>query len=456
MAKFKGHVAVVVGVVLASVAAAGQARAGAHAAVTPPPGMPIQHVIIIYQENHTFDNMLGAMCVQQSNRCNGAVSGLAGTTTIPLGAAADIVPPVDHSVTGQITATDGGKMDGFYKISGCTPATKYACYSTATPAEIPNLLSLATAYALSDNTFAQTPVMSWEQHLQLGSLSLDGFYGNNPVKNPSLTGGSGWGCISPDYAKWGPTKQWVPPCIPDQSGNGPRLVSPVPWVPNFYVDDMAANGISYNMYGALWDTGTSENIWCPSCMFASWELTNQRALTGKRPKDILTDISAGALPQVSFVTPTGQNSQHNTDSLTAGDNWIGSVVSAVQKSQYWSSTAIIIGYDDCGCFYDHVAPPAGMGMRTPLVIVSPYAKPGFVDTTQASFAPSELAFMEWVFGLPPLSATSADNTAYGWKDAFDFTQTPLPAVPMKTSVVPLASQRYVAEHPLSQQADPDS
>jgi len=256
--------------------------------------------------------------------------------------------------------------------------------------------------------------------------------------------------------QWGPSLIWVPPCVPDQSGKGPRKPSPVPWVPNFYVDDLAAHGISYGLYGAHYPTGKGDAIWCPGCMFASWEDTTQNTTTGKPSAAFLTDLKAGRLPQFSFVTPTPANSQHNNDSLTIGDNWIGSIVAAVQSSSYWASTAIVIAYDDCGCFYDHVAPPAGMGMRTPLVIVSPYAKAGYVDHAQASFAPSMDAFVEWVFGLPTLTPTTADKGAYPWRNAFDFTQKPLARASMTNTLVPEASVRFLATHPASQTPDADS
>ena len=84
--------------------------------------------------------------------------------------------------------------------------------------------------------------------------------------------------------------------------------------------------------------------------------------------------------------------------MLQGDNWIGSVVSAIQHGVQWRSTAIFITYDDCGCFYDHAAPPSGWGVRVPMVIVSPWAKPGHNDPRRASFS-SMLAFTEHIFGL---------------------------------------------------------
>jgi Phosphoesterase family len=87
---------------------------------------------------------------------------------------------------------------------------------------------------------------------------------------------------------------------------------------------------------------------------------NQHAASG-----FLTAAAAGTLPNLSIVTTTAKNSQHNNYSMPRGDNWIGQAVQAVMNGPDWASTAIFITYDDCGCFYDHVTPPPGMGIRVP-------------------------------------------------------------------------------------------
>jgi hypothetical protein len=101
---------------------------------------------------------------------------------------------------------------------------------------------------------------------------------------------------------------------------------------------------------------------------------------------IIADATDGALPNFSVVTPTAANSQHNEDLMDNGDNWLGRVIAAIQDGPQWANTAVFITYDDCGCFYDHVSPPKGLGIRVPMVIVSPYAKPGFTDSNVASFS----------------------------------------------------------------------
>jgi phospholipase C len=161
---------------------------------------------------------------------------------------------------------------------------------------------------------------------------------------------------------------------------------------------------------------------------------------------ILTDASAGTLPAVSMVTPISANSQHNGDSMIAGDNWLGQVVGALEAGPEWSSTAIFIAYDDCGCFYDHVAPPtADLGPRIPVVIVSPYAVPGHTDSTIATQA-SFLSFIEDTFALPPLGPNDAG--AYDYSGSFRYRSTqPTKPVPMSVTAVPASSLAEMAAHP---------
>ena len=113
--------------------------------------------------------------------------------------------------------------------------------------------------------------------------------------------------------------------------------------------------------------------------------------------------------------------------MIEGDNWVGKVVGAVMRNRReWNSTAIFLAWDDCGCFYDQVRPPLGQGIRLPMIMISPWAKPLFVDHTKATLA-SMLAFTEHVYGLPPLPG-GEDATAYDYLQSFDFSQQPQPPI----------------------------
>lgn len=441
---------------LAIASAAGASFVGGHAhGDTVPPApfpTPIQHVVIIYQENHSFDETLGQVCqdlVNGARRCDGATSGQIHTgQTIPLTRSPDIVPDVLHSTTAQAKAIDGGKMDGFDRITGCGGGG-YACYSQYYPDQIPNLAALARQFVISDRTFSQDSVPSWGGHLNLAAATLDGFDGNNPGGAP------GWGCDSSGTARWQatPTSPWitVKPCVPDQQGHGAAgATTPVQWVPTI-MDHLDAAGRTWNLYVAGKPTSGDKDGYgwaiCPT--FADCLYTSQ-AQHMKLPGSIVTDAAAGTLPNFSIVTPngpTGQTSQHNRMSMIRGDNWIGQIVQAIENGPQWSSTAIFITYDDCGCFYDHVPPPAGLGIRLPMVIVSPYAKVATTDHNVASTA-SMLAYAEHVLGVQALN--TRDGTAYDYSASFDYTQTVTPAAwagRMQQSVLPAASQQYLATHP---------
>ncbi len=431
------------------------ARASIDRASSIGPSSPIKHVVVIFQENHSFDETLGALCLSQrlpdgSPRCNGRARGLLPDgSKIKLTQEPDIVPSVEHDGLGQISAINGingFKMNNFPAIAGCGPPA-YACYTHFLPSQIPNLASLATKFVISDRTFELSRVPSWHAHMELGSGTLDGFAENpgvNPFPGTAGAGSPGWGCNSLRDAWWySPTQQKniaVPSCIPKPDGSGPYRSSPVKWVPTI-MDRMSAAGRSWRIYA---DNNTQSYLWgvCPTfadCLYSS-QINNMRVAS-----NILTDISGGQLPALSYVIPTADDSQHNGESMLDGDNWIGQVVNAIGQSQYWNSTAIFITYDDCGCFYDHVPPPNGWGVRVPMVIVSPYAKPGYTDHTSASFA-SILAFTEHVFSLAPLG--TSDANAYDYSRSFNFSQTPLPPLSLKTHPIPQWEKVWLQHHPL--------
>jgi phospholipase C len=147
---------------------------------------------------------------------------------------------------------------------------------------------------------------------------------------------------------------------------------------------------------------------------------------------VLTDIAAGQLPAVSWVIPDGKESDHAVSNTGEGPSWVSSIVNAIGQSQYWNNTAIIITWDDWGGWYDHVAPPVSgtnsyeMGFRVPLIVVSPYAKAGYISHAQHDFG-SILKFIESTFGLSTIgpNAGFADSRSDDLADCFDFNQTPL-------------------------------
>jgi phospholipase C len=153
---------------------------------------------------------------------------------------------------------------------------------------------------------------------------------------------------------------------------------------------------------------------------------------------ILTDVANGSLAAVTWVTPDYRDSDHSHSGGTGGPSWVASVVNAIGQSQFWNTTAIFILWDDWGGWYDHVPPPYadydGLGVRVPLIVVSPYAKAGYASHVQYEFG-SVLRFIEDDFGLAQLSASDARATDPA-ADCFDFSQPPRTFSPIAASLKP--------------------
>jgi phospholipase C len=433
--------------VVVAVVAATPGQSPRAAAATP--ASPIKHVVIVLQENQSFDHLLGPFCRDVAEgaivrrgldmTCDGADTGVTTTGgTVPLVSATDYIPTSSHSVAQQAANIDAGKMDGFSADPTCIPLT--TCYSAYTPIGgpcsvgtcIPNEVALAKTYAVSDRTFELTTSPSWASHYEFATASLDGFLGDIPSNRAGypepVSFGSGWGCDSGLSSAWGPTPVEVPSCIPNASGSlGPNWTGytgqKAPYVPTIF-DRLDAAGLSWKIYGGgggANGTGLGSNGWgwtiCPT--FAECLYSSQKANLVPAT-NLFTDAAAGNLPAFSIVTPTFVNSQHNNAMMSEGDNWIGEVISSLQSSSDWSSTAVLVTWDDCGCFYDHANPlqyNSTWGIREPALIVSPYAKPGYTDSTPTAFA-GFVAFAEHTFGLTPLN--SADSSAYAYAKSFCF------------------------------------
>jgi phospholipase C len=134
--------------------------------------------------------------------------------------------------------------------------------------------------------------------------------------------------------------------------------------------------------------------------------------------------------------------------MAVGDNWLAKVIGAIEHGPDWSSTAIFLTWDDCGCFYDHVVPPAGESVRVPMIVISPYARAAYTDSRDATFT-SVLAFIEHDFYLPALS--SLDAHSYNFLGSFDFAQKPLGPVPLTTTKISSTEQQKIKANP----PDPD-
>jgi phospholipase C len=432
----------------------GGARAGAAAPADPLAASPIKHVVVIYQENHSFNDILGALCVAEHDRCVGTTQGqISDGTVIPLKPEPDVPPDVGHKDVDQLAAMNHGKMNGWDHVWGCSAVYKYNCLTQVQAGTIPTIWSLADRFTISDHTFESGSSASWGSHIQLVAATLDGFMGDQPFHSTP-----GTGCNSGGEAFWSAsptaTKQLVPSCIPNKEGQGPFRPSPVKYVPTI-MDSMEQAGKSWHIYAPGPKNAGYGWAICPTFYEC---LGGDQAKKIRQPHDFARDAAQGQLPNLSIVIPYFNDSQHPGYSLMRGDNWIAKNVNAVMNGPDWDSTAIFLTWDDCGCFYDPVAPPSPeWGIRVPLQIISPYARPGYTDSTPATFV-SMLAFVEHTFGVAPLNpcATTGDPgctddevglrgaPTYDFANAFDFSQTPLRGTrPIHTALDPF-DRRHLA------------
>lgn len=420
----------------------GGRQALAAAALPGPDTSPIKHVVVFLQENHTFDNVLGTWCAQ-TQRCHGqGVGSTVSTTSGPraIHQAADFVPNVGHGVDSQLAAWNGGQNNGWPKVSGCK-APGYNCLTAFTPAQVPAITGLAGSYALSDETFTFALHQSWADHFEwFTSGDSLGFRGDNPVPAKGVKTGPGWGCNSKKVAPWGPNNILVPSCIPDPRSGKPNggafRTTPVPTSKSLADDCEATPGCSWRVYNTA-------NIWSIVDTFAYLHYKDRRVAPTNQ---FLSDARSGTLPSLSFLTPNfsgyaTHTSQHNQTSMAAGDQAIAAAVNAVMRGPEATSTVIFLTYDDCGCFYDSQGPG-----RVPMVIISPWVRPGFVDSTRTTFAGVE-RFAEITLGMHPLN--SDDATAYPYTNVFDFssgrTLVDLPRLPV--AQIPATTYEQLRKNP---------
>jgi phospholipase C len=171
---------------------------------------------------------------------------------------------------------------------------------------------------------------------------------------------------------------------------------------------------------------------------------------------ILTDPKEGKLASVTWVTPSAVDSDHPAYFSDRGPSWVASVVNAIGECSYWKSTAIVVLWDDWGGWYDNAPPPQldfrGLGIRVPCLIISPYARQGYVSHTQYEYG-SILKFMEEAFSLSPLGPTShgyTDTRASSISDSFDFKKAPRAFTPIPAKY-PMS--RFLSEPPSNEPVD---
>jgi phospholipase C len=176
-----------------------------------------------------------------------------------------------------------------------------------------------------------------------------------------------------------------------------------------------------------------ESLWNPFPGFENYAGPSAVRPHLAKTAQFFKDLKRGTLPQVCWLIPNSQDSEHPPANIKTGMRYVTGLVNAVMKSAYWNSCAIVIFWDDYGGFYDHVAPTQvdqyGDGFRVPALVISPYSLSGVVVHTLYDLT-SPLALLEQKFSLPPL--TNRDGSSNSMLDCFNFSQKPLPAVIIPT------------------------
>ncbi len=376
-------------------------------------GNKITNVVIVIQTNRSFDNLFATF-----PGANGATIGkMPGGVTYQLKSGNLYSPKLyQNSRAAFLVDYDNGAMDGWSKVYVDQKACATCAYQYVNPAQIKPYWAMAQKYVLADNMFSTENSGDFSSHQDLirGSSSIDGTQSliDFPSHGP-------WGCD----AQQGTTT----PVITNQNKyiqNGPAPCM------NYSTlrDLLDAKKVSWKYYAPpLYNNGLAGAYWNPydaiSAVRYGPEWTNN---ISSPETNFFKDVSSNKLAAVSWVSPSDQNSDHaGFGKKDTGPAWVAKVVNAIGKSKYWKSTAIVVVWEDWGGWYDHVPPPqldyAGLGMRVPMIVVSPYAKTGYVSHTQYEFG-SIIRFVEDNWSLGRLNTT--DTRANSMADVFNFSQSP--------------------------------
>ena len=409
----------------------------------------IQHIVIIFQENRTPDNLFQdpVLISRGADIASSGVNSLGQTIAlapIDLGTTGSSPQNYDlsHAHAAFVAMYDGGKMDGANLIP-CSPAA--ACppnahpnpqFKYVMPADVQPYFALAEQYTFGDRMFQtnEGPSFPAHQFIIAGTSAPTATSPLFAAENPALAVA---GCIASALN----TVAMI-----DAAGSESAQPAQYPCFEHPTVTDLlGAQNVSWRYYapsaGSIW-TGPDaiQHICVPqtvnstlTCTGAEWTANVVIPQT-----QVLTDIANGQLAQVSWIIPDGKSSDHALSNDGSGPSWVASIVNAIGNSSYWANTAIIITWDDWGGWYDHVPPTVindGVswgsgyvyGFRVPLIVVSPYAKTAYVSHVTHDFG-SILKLIETTFHLTSLGY--ADAAADDLADCFTLTQSPLSFHPL--------------------------
>lgn len=369
---------------------------------------PIKRVVYLMLENRSFDHMFGRF-----PGANGATTGIRDGQEVPLVPAPEWLPgDLPHDRAAALASLNGGEMDGF-ALGAYGPLYAYSQFSKE---DIPNYWHWAKEYVLCDNFFASVLGPSYPNHLFYVAGTAGG-----AIDNPEN--------IAVNREGERPVKSWgidaygdgVYVFVEDEHGNltkhnttfdlptyGTELTKKdIDWA--YYQPHPYQAGYIWAAYSAIPDVFLTE-LWDEHV----WPVD-----------ELMVDIEANALPPVTWIVPRFQLSDHPPFSTCHAMNWVTGIVNGIMRSDMWKDTAIFITWDEWGGLYDHVTPPTDgsreLGFRVPMLVISPYAKRGYIDDAMGEFT-SPLKFIADNWDLPYL--TDAVANTHNFAHVFDFDQKP--------------------------------
>ncbi len=432
----------------------------------------INHVVIIFQENRTVDNLFHDPVLMNRGAdiaTQGQVSSGQTVTLTPTSDGLVTTYDLDHShhaflsACNYNSATGTCAMNGADRIScGPPPCPTYPQYQYVdnSSGQIQPYFTMAETYTFSDRMFQtnEGPSFPAHQYILSGTSRIEATSTTTVADNPEDPSDpdAPVGCLAPA------TMEVNALDLSQAFPQTPFLISQLCFEHPTLTDLLNGANLSWKYYaptaGSIWTAPDAIQHMCvPSppypadasvCTGSDW--TNNVVLEGSNPQ-IITDITNGQLAAVSWVVPNGQSSDHAASNNGSGPSWVANIVNAIgQSPQYWADTTIIITWDDWGGWYDHVPPQQirdsyEYGLRVPLIVISPYAKPAYISHQPNDFG-SILKFIEEVFSLPDIDYTNpsvpyADSYALGdLSDCFNFSQTPLVFTPIP---VPLDADYFL-------------
>jgi len=422
----------------------------------------IDHVVIIVQENRSFDNLFngypGADTATHAMVGNGEIVPL---QPVSLAAGYDL----DNSLHAFVESTKGGSMNHYDRRAAIPrriakvplKAVQYPAVAYVPKSESAPYWQMAGEYVLADRMFPSNFDQSFAAHLYLVA--------GTSARAVDVPNAKPWGCDAP-----GKTRV---PLISLKKKEIDGNTFPCFSIRTL-VDELDQKTISWTYYAPRVSVGSewiarmkraAQKKPLPEGDFDIGQLWSSfDAIPSVRygpgwdnvvspPSRIYTDIKRHQLSNVTWVIPDWQNSDHPNTASANGPSWVTGIVNALGESSYWGKTAIIVVWDDSGGWYDHVLPPEvdydGLGVRVPMLVISPYAKRGYISHKQYEFG-SILRLAEDVFGLQRLA--DSDKRANDLDDCFDFKQDPRVFKPISA---PLSAQYFMSQKQSQRAPDDD-